>query len=459
MFVLERRVAALFRAALRRCFDGPARRLDEVPTLARLTRNGLCVHARKEPFTILYRQPGLSGKGVFAFPASILGLFEGRSDDLVEITLQRPELAQARWTERGTPKSVEIPLVDPGTVPAPPDLPKEFMSLPPQFVPALHEACGTAATEDTKYAVSKVLLSGKNGTIVGTDTRNLLVQGGFPFPFKEDVLIPRTEVFGLEPLQKYPEVGIGRTDTHVAIAIGPWTFVFAIDQESRFPDAKSIIPRPASVETRLRLHSNDAQRFLDNLTRRIRGSAASEQAVTLDLIDAPCLRFAMGESVVEVALAESEIVGERVRICLNLAQFLRALELRFLEFELRGPDKPIVTRDGERLFMSMPLPSHAALMPRPGPEPVPATAQPAQALVPIAANAVPSGESLPPHPAIPFNIIGEAEGLKEGLFKVAAHASQILRFLREVCTQQRVTQIFRTSLAALFDRPTTGDPS
>lgn len=459
MFVIERRIAALFRAALRRCFDGPARRLDETPILVRLTKNGLCMHARKEPFAILYRQPGHTGKGVFAFPASILGLIEGRTDEMVEISLQRPDQAQARWTERGIPKSIEIPLLDPGIVPVPPDLPKEFMPLPMQFVPALHEACCTAATQDTKYGVSKVLLSGKNGAIVGTDTRQLLVQGGYRFPFEEDVLIPRTDVFGLEPLQRYQEVGIGKTNTHVAIAIGPWTLVFAIDQESRFPDAKSIIPRPSSSETRLKLHPNDAQRFLDNLTRRIKGAAASEQAVTLDLTEAPCLRFEMGEMVVEVALAESEIVGERVRICLNLAQFLRALELRFLEFELRGPDKPIVTRDGERSFVSMPLPAHAALMPRPGPEPVPARTEPAQALVPIAPIAIPSGERLQPHPAIPINILGEAEGLKEGLFKVAAHASQILRFLREVCTQQRVTQIFRSSLAALFDRPSTGDPS
>lgn len=455
MFVLERRVAALFRAAMRR---GLPRRHDQVPILARLSKNGLCMHARTVPFSILYRQTGVTGKGVFAFPASILEQFEGRNNDLVEITLQRPDLAQASWSERGTPRTIEIPLVDPGTVPVPPELPKEYQPVPPSFVTALHEACCTAATEDTKYAVSKVLLSGKNGAIVGTDTRNLLMLGGYSFPFKEDVLIPRIEVFGLEPLHKYEDVGIGTTETHLAVAIGPWTIVLAVDQESRFPDSRSIIPKPGSTQTRLKLHPHDAQRFLDTLTRRIKGPAAREQALTLDLTDAPCLRFEMSEMTMEVPFAESEIVGERVRVCLNLAQFLRALELRFSEFEIRGPDKPIVTRDGERLFMSMPLPAHAALMPRPAAESVPTMSESAHALAPIVPSPVPVFESAPPQFS-PIDFLGEADGLKDGLFKVAAHAGRILRFLREVCTQQRVTQIFRSSLSALFDRPATGDKS
>lgn len=457
MLVLERRIAGLFRAALRRGLDVPARSAEQIPVLARLTRNGLFMHARQEPFSVMYHHPDVTGKGVFAFPASILGLFEGRTSDPVDITLQRPELAQARWNDRGGVKSIEIPLVDPGTVPIPPELPKEFTLLPMHFVPALHEAGRSAATQDTKYAISRVQLRGKSGTIVGTDTRQLLVQGGYEFPFKEDLLIPATQVFGLQPLHQYDDVGIGRTDTHLAIRIGPWTFVFALDLEARFPDATSIIPKSFNSATKLKLHPNDAQRFLDNLVRRIKGPGAKEHSVTLDLNEAPCLRFEIGESLVEVPFAESEFTGERVRICLNLAQFLRALELRFLEFEIRGPDRPVVARDGERIYMSMPLSAHAAVGPRPDASPVPIANEPSQALAPRKPLAVPAEERLEPQHGGPFDVLTEAEGLKDGLFMVATHAGRILRFLREVCTSQRVTEIFRSSLLSLFDRPVSGD--
>jgi hypothetical protein len=84
-------------------------------------------------------------------------------------------------------------------------------------VPALFEASRTAASQDTKYIVTKLQLRGKSGSIIATDTRQLLVQGGYEFPFKDDVLLPRCEVFGLQPLHTYEDVGIGRTDTHVAI--------------------------------------------------------------------------------------------------------------------------------------------------------------------------------------------------------------------------------------------------
>jgi hypothetical protein len=158
-----------------------------------------------------------------------------------------------------------------------------------------------------------------------TDTR-LLVQGGFTFPFKEDLLVPCCGVFGLPPLHQFDDVGIGRTDTHVAIRIGPWTFMFLLDKEGRFPDAMQIIPRSGKATTQLRLHPNDAQRFLDNLVRRLKGSAAREHAVTLDLTASPCVRFETGERVIEIPLSESQVTGQPVRMCLNLAQFLRGIE-------------------------------------------------------------------------------------------------------------------------------------
>ena len=468
MFVIERRIAALFRAALRRCHSGPSSRVDQIPLLARLTRSGLFMHCHQEEFAVLYRQAEPTGKDVFAFPASALGQIEGRNGDPVEIGLQRPDLAQARWTERGNPRSVEIPLIDPGLVATPPELPKEFRPLPKHFVAALYESSQVTAGQDTKYIVTKVQLRGKAGSIVATDTRQLLVQGGFEFPFKEDLLLPCCDVFGLPPLSQYDDVAIGRTDTHAAIRIGPWTIMLLLYKEGRFPDATQIIPKNGSAVTRLRLHPSDAQRFLDNLVRRIKGPAAKEHALTLDLLQKPCVRFELDERIVEIPLTESQVTGSPICMCLNLAQFLRAIELRFQEFELRHPDKPLVARDGDRIYMSMPMSAHAALPPRTAasqaaPEPVRETIPAeSQALAPLAQEppsqssamiVVPSGSSLQPASDDSIDVFSEAEGFTNSVMRAAAHAGKLLRFLRGVCLQSNVTQVVRNSLLTLLDKP------
>ena len=67
------------------------------------------------------------------------------------------------------------------------------------FPAAFHEVCLTTAREATKYAMNRVLVKGKTGEIVATDSKQLLAWGGFQFPFHEDLLIPRSAVFGLQP--------------------------------------------------------------------------------------------------------------------------------------------------------------------------------------------------------------------------------------------------------------------
>ncbi len=85
--------------------------------------------------------------------------------------------------------------------------------------------------------MTRIQLRGKAGQIVATDGRQLLVQGGFSFPWNDSILIPRVPAFGARELSDQVEVGVGRTKTHVAVKVGRWTFLLAIDTHARFPDA------------------------------------------------------------------------------------------------------------------------------------------------------------------------------------------------------------------------------
>ena len=157
--------------------------------------------------------------------------------------------------------------------------------------------------------------------------------------------------------------------------------------------------------------------------------------------------------------AKGQFLSAGKKLLDNLSQLLRALELRFQEFEIRDANKPIVARDGERIYLSMPLPPSSALPP--SPDAFKVSTAPAQrgAMVPVkrrthSSIAVPSTQT--PVMENGIDIPGEAEGLRDGLLKVAAHAGKILRFLRSVGTQQRIVDFARTSLLALSHQVTHG---
>jgi hypothetical protein len=79
------------------------------------------------------------------------------------------------------------------------------------FGHALQRACDSSFVSSTRYAVNHVQLDGKQGRIVATDGRQVLVQSGFKFPWDEQVLIPRRTAFGCKELPSSEAVLIGNS--------------------------------------------------------------------------------------------------------------------------------------------------------------------------------------------------------------------------------------------------------
>lgn len=135
---------------------------------------------------------------------------------------------------------------------------------------ALADGSACAATESLRYSIEKLQLRGKSGEIVATDGRQLLIQSGFRFPWKDDVLIPNTTLFASRDLAIDSAVRVGRTATHVTFKIGAWTLHFPVDTESRYPQVESCIPNLAGACTRCRLDPADAT-FLGKTLPRLPG--------------------------------------------------------------------------------------------------------------------------------------------------------------------------------------------
>ena len=108
--------------------------------------------------------------------------------------------------------------------------------MPPSFLAALHEAGRTAARDESRYALTRVQLQGKAGQILGTDGKQALIQGGWTFPFTDNILVPAIPMFGMKDVAAQADVRIGKTATHLVVTAGPWTVWLLIDAEGRFPD-------------------------------------------------------------------------------------------------------------------------------------------------------------------------------------------------------------------------------
>src|SRR5205823_10283012 len=124
------------------------------------------------------------------------------------------------WDDGGVPRSYEFDTVAPDRVPPFSETPGEMAPQPPGFLPALAEAVRTVARDAARYSVTRVLLRGQPGELVGTDGRHLLVQGGFSLPWAEDLLVPALPVFAGKELPRPGPVAVGRTESHVAVAVG-----------------------------------------------------------------------------------------------------------------------------------------------------------------------------------------------------------------------------------------------
>jgi hypothetical protein len=94
-----------------------------------------------------------------------------------------------------------------------------------------------------------------------------LIQGGFDFPSKEDVLVPAVSVFGCPELRQDVAVTVGRTASHVCVRVGPWTIHLAIDQDGRVPQVDRAVPPQTGTTATCRFAPEDAALLLEELPR------------------------------------------------------------------------------------------------------------------------------------------------------------------------------------------------
>ena len=466
MIELTRGLVRSFRTVLRRSLMEQEPRRPWPLVLCKAGDGGLTLQAVQMEMALRYHQHGPRPTDVIAFQAGVLAKFEGRTDAPVALENVAEGKGRARWDDGGVPCHLDFDTVKPDSAPPLPDPPAKWTPMTSELLRALDEASRTAARESVRYALSCIQLRGQRGEVVGTDGGQLLVQGGFPFPWSEDLLVRRVSAFGCRELADYAEVRIGRAQNHVAVCAGPWTLLLAVDANGRFPDTQSILPRMPGVPSRLVLDEEDAL-FLASALPKLPGAGDFNAPITLDLDKPPSVRArAEGSNqVTEVPLARSTMSGPRVRLCTQRRLLHRMLTLGFRELVVASPDVPLVCRDERRTYLWMPLDKKLALPP--GADVL--RIGPGESLAPIASARPPDKEILtmpvPPTNGQPpevnrvrdpqlekwdiEDVIAETEALRSVLQDANMRTVRLLAALKHQRRQSRAVRAAMQSLQQL----------
>jgi hypothetical protein len=321
-----------------------------------------CQHAG---LALTLHMPGPCEPVRLALPLTALEACEGTVDTPVTIVPLADGGAELRWQHGHVPRHQQYgPLSTEAAQPLP-SLPVSWQDSSPALLAALAEATKSAAPTALRYALDHLLLDGDQGTIAATDGSHLLVQHGYTFPWKGQVLLPRLSVYGCRELSEASPVRLTNTGTHIILQAGPWTLHLPVLKEGRYPPIANVIPVADRLRTVWHLATEDAA-FLADTLPQLPGHQEDHASVTVDLGDSVCVRAKDGDQPhgTEVVLLRSTWTGQPVRFVLDRKLLGRALALGLTEFHLEAANKPLLAKDARRQLVIMPLAPEIALPPQ-----------------------------------------------------------------------------------------------
>jgi hypothetical protein len=422
MTTIPRAAVRAFAAVVRKARG----REPDPPALLTPDAGGVTLLVRLPALAVAYRVPAdPSGSGPVAVPLDSLAAAAAAADDAVSVEPQGDDQVVLRWSERGQARSSTVENDRPAEGEARPALPKTLAAMPPELLAALHEAGRTAGRSDGRYALDHIQLLGRAGAVVASDGHTAFLQGGFRFPFKDGLLVPATPAFGTAELRGETDLRLGRTDAHVVVAAGLWTFWWAIRRDGTYPDVAAVLP--ASFAATLELDEADAAELLARLPK-LPGGRDERRPVTLDLAagSATVRAASPSEGHAEVRLERSTCQGEPVRVAVDRAYLARALKLGCRTLQVKADDRPVVARRGSLTFVGGALDPSCVVDESVRERglaviaPAPAEAEPARGLAAVDVAPVPAEVSAPVDP------LAEAEALGTVLIEAGQRLGRLV---------------------------------
>jgi hypothetical protein len=219
-------------------------------------------------------------------------------------------------------------MVSANSLPELPELPTNLVAMPEGFLEAMTEAALSTAARGTRYALERVQLGGPDGALIATDGKQVLIQRNYPLPWTDRILVPRLRLSGFPGMSDQAQVLLGRTNSHVVVQAGSWTFFLTIDEQAKYPDVNGALPRSASITSRCQIAAEDAGRLIEVLPK-LPGHDQDQKPVTLDLGEVIAVRGRSSPSgpAAEIVLPNLQHSGRPVRFATPRELLLRALKM------------------------------------------------------------------------------------------------------------------------------------
>jgi hypothetical protein len=313
---------------------------------------------------IEYHHPTPTKAISMTLPLNALADCEGNGKGTVQLKTLTNGHVEVRWEHAAIPQVRNYPKRESPTRSFP-NWPQRDSTNAPPLLKALEEAMLIPCANSGRLALNCIQLRGDKGDVVATDGRQLLIQGGFQFSWKEPLLVPRSPVFAARELPHAEEVRVAKSQTDVLFRFGSWTIALRIDAAARFPNVDTVVPKRDHAATSLHIPDDEVptlMKALDNLP----GAKEDTAPVTLDLAKRAVVRARAEkeERCTEVVLANSSIQGKPMRISVNRRFVQQALKAGFRTFQITAPDKPVLCQEKERLYVCMPLHPESVLLPQ-----------------------------------------------------------------------------------------------
>ena len=359
MISISRSVARQFRAVARRAGLCKVGQTGSACVRLIATSEEIRLQATNGRVAIEYLKAGRFDAADITVPLQLFADCEAKNDGYVTIRRNDSSGIVASWADRGVPQQKDYSAAD---APEMPVFSQELVQNSPNLLVALRDAKATTEVSSTRYALDCIQLDGAVGAIAATDTHQLLVQTGFQFPWRDQVLMRSTDVFASRELPAELPVEIGRTEAGVTVRVGEWTIHHELNKEGRFPNVDRIIPAPTAIKTRMQVDAADAK-FLTDTLGRLPADDQTDRPLTLDLNGAVMVRARKDEQspLMELLLSRSQRVGAQLRLQTNRAYLARALQLGFTEIRFVDAESPCVCQDATRTYVWMLLENKGAI--------------------------------------------------------------------------------------------------
>jgi hypothetical protein len=325
--------------------------------VCRAGSRGLTLSCWQGPIGVHHHTPGSFTDSSVAVPLDVLADLDvgGR-----ELTLQQltANTGRATWTSQGEPLVIDFDTSNPDSLPASPGPVPNAARVGPGFLRALRDSSDTVGQDGGLLDQDRILLRRRDGAVIATDGRQLLVQTGFAFPWQQDWLIPALPVWGSRELAGNEPVKLLLEGEHITLQTGPWLFHLKCEQADRYPDIDQVVP--SGAVSCLQIDAEDSSRCLRALPRL--SGCSPPRSVTLDLGSPVAIRAEDAQGrIEEVTLARSKVSGPALLVVTDRRYLIRALRLGFLEILVAQPDRPLLCRDATRCYAWAPLVARAVV--------------------------------------------------------------------------------------------------